>query len=149
MLSQQHNNIHWPEEETPPSLDQKQTVPSTSTWRGWSLWLRILGVVIALVSGFALLFLQTPDEASWNVFLLLVVLVGVVSAALLRSWWAMLIIPIAFDLGHALSESFQYGFDTFLPSLVFGVVLLFIVLVEIGVLIGTPIGKKIEQRLQH
>jgi hypothetical protein len=58
-------------------------------------------------------------------------------------------VPVAFDLGHSLSEGFQYGFDTFVPSLVFGVALLLIVLVEIGILIGTPIGKKIEQRLQH
>jgi len=149
MISQEQNNIRWPEEETPPPLKQKQTSTPASSWRSWSFWLRVLGVVVPLVGGFALMFLQSPDEASWNVFLLLVVLVGVVSAALLRSWWAILIVPVALDLGHALSESFQYGFDTFVPSLVFGVVLLLIVLVEIGVLIGIPIGKRIEQRLQQ
>ncbi len=149
MLSQQQNNIHWLEDETAPSLDQKQSVTSASSWRGWSLWLRILGVVIAFVAGFALMFLQTPDEASWNVLLLLMILVGGVSAVLLRSWWSLLMVPVALNLGHALSESFQYGFDTFVPSLVFGVVVLLIVLVEIGVLIGTPIGMLIEQRRRH
>jgi hypothetical protein len=53
VLSQRQNNIHWPEEEKPPSLDQKQTVTSASSWRGWSLWLRILGGVVALGAGFA------------------------------------------------------------------------------------------------
>jgi hypothetical protein len=141
--------MHWPEEETPPPLDQKHTATVASSWRGWSLWLRVLGVVVALVGPFALALLQTPDEASWYLFLLLVVLVGFVSAAILRSWWAILIIPVAFGLGFSLSESFTYGFDQFVPNLLSYITLFFMLLVEIGVLIGTPIGKKIEQRLQH
>jgi hypothetical protein len=148
MISQKQKNMHWPEEGTPP-LDQEHTATSASSWRGRSLWLRVLGVVVALVAPFALALLKTPDEASWNVFLLLVVLVGFVSAGLLRSWWAILIVPVAFSVGFSLSESFTYGFDKFVPGLLSYITLFFMVLVEIGVLIGTPIGKKIEHRLQH
>ena len=104
---------------------------------------------MALVGPFALALLQTPDEASWYLFLLLMFLVGFVSAAIHRSWWAILIIPIAFGLGFSLSESFTYGFGVFVPNLLSYITLFFMMLVEIGVLIGTPTGKKIEQRLQH
>ncbi len=149
MPSQQHNTFNWPEEEAPPSSTQEQTTPAAFSWRGWSLWLRIIGVIVALVASFAFMFLPIPNAASWNLFLLLVVLVGVVSAALVRSWWSLLMVPVAFDLGHALSEGLQYGFDTFFLSLVWGAVLLFIVLVEIDVAIGTPLGKMIEKRLRH
>jgi hypothetical protein len=61
MLSQKQNNMHWPEEETQPSLDQKLTATSDSSWRGWSLWLRVLGVVEALVGPFALT--ENPPES--------------------------------------------------------------------------------------
>lgn len=52
MISQKQKNIHWTEEETRPPLGQKQTSTPASSWQGWSLWLRILGVVVPLVGGF-------------------------------------------------------------------------------------------------
>ena len=104
---------------------------------------------MALVGPFALALLSTPDEASWNIFLLLVVLLGVVSASLIRSRCSLLIIPVLFNMGLSLSESFTYGFGVFVPNLLSYITLFFMMLVEIGVLIGTPTGKKIEQRLQH
>ncbi len=58
-------------------------------------------------------------------------------------------VPVAFDLGHALSEGLQYGFDSFVLSLVWGAVLLYMVLAALGVAIGTPLGKMIEKRLRH
>jgi hypothetical protein len=154
MISQKQNNMHWPEEETPPPLEQKHTATATSSWRGWSLWLRVLGVVVPLVAGFALAF---PINIPLNVYLLMLVplLVGVVSAGLLRSWWAMLFVPVAFSVGFFLSNIFQMGgFDlqNWAASGFEGVdilVILGVVPIAIGVAIGTPIAKKIEQRLQQ
>ena len=107
-----------------------------------------------LVAGFALFF---PIDIPLNVYLLMLVplLVGVASSALLRSWWAMLIVPVAFSIGFFLSNILQMGgFDlqNWAASGFEGVdilVFLGVVPVAIGVAIGTPIGKKIEQRLQQ
>ncbi len=152
MISHEQNNIRWPEEEAAPPPDQKHTATSASSWRGWSFWLRVLGVVVPLVGGFALAF---PIDIPLGMYLLVPVLVGVVSAGLLRSWWAMLIVPVAFSVGFFLSNIFQLGgFDlqNWAASGFEGVDILVIlgaVPVAIGVAIGTPIGKKIEQRLQQ
>jgi hypothetical protein len=147
MISQKPNNFHWPEEETPPSSNQEQTAPAASSWQGWSLWLRILGVVVALGAGFGQFF---PNPLPLAVYFLVPVLVGVVSAGLFRSWWAMLVVPVAFSIGVMLSLIVQgQGIDLSSPEgwdivLVFGVVP-----IVIGTAIGTRIGKWIEQRLQH
>jgi hypothetical protein len=154
MISQKQNDMHWPEEETPPPIDQKHISAPSSSWRGWSLWLRVLGVAVPLVGGFALAF---PIDIPLNMYLLMLVplLVGVASAGLLRSWWAMLIVPIAFSVGFFMSNTFQMsGFDlqNWAASGFEGVdilVFLGVMPVAIGVAIGTPIAKKIEQRLQH
>ena len=143
MIPQEHTEAIWPEEQAPFHVEE------TPSWRTRSRLFWALGVIVPLVAGLPIAFLQTPDETSWNVFLLLVILVGIVSAALLRSWWAMLIVPVAFSVGLSLSQSFAYGFDKFVPGLLNYITLFFIVLVEIGVLIGTPLGKMIEQRLQQ
>ena len=155
MLSQKQNNMHWPEQETPPPLEQKHTDTSASAWRGWNLWLRVLGVVVPLAAGFALFF---PIAIPLNVYLFMLVplVVGVASAGMLRSWWAMLIVPVAFSVGFYLSSIFQGG-GIVLPNMadpgfVEGMLILVILGVApiaIGVAIGTPIGKKIEQRLQQ
>jgi hypothetical protein len=142
MLSQKQNNFHLPEEETPP-LEQEQTAPTASSWQGWSLWLRILGVVVALVGNVVLALLGTQDFQSLSILLL--VLVGVVSAGLIRSWWSLLIVPVAFVVGDSLID----GFAGFFSNLLSYFTWFFIAFVEIGVAIGTPIGKWIEQRLRH
>ena len=84
------------------------------------------------------------------------ILVGVVSACLLRSWWAMLIIPVAFSvgafLGFALTiggfDQMNIGTSGFFEGAVF-VGILGILPVEVIVAIGIPLGKKIEQRLHQ
>jgi hypothetical protein len=162
MISHEQNNIRWPEEETPPPLAQKHTSTPASSWRGWSLWLRVLGIVVPLVAGFAL-FAFPIDERLFpfmhgiGVYLLMTLLVGVLSAGLLRSWWAILIVPVAFSVGFFLANVYQSGgFDFLLQSSPEGtseglgiLVGLGIVPVALGATIGAPIGKKIEQRLQH
>jgi hypothetical protein len=154
MISHEQNNIHEPEEKAALPLDQKQTTTPASLWRGWSLWLRVLGVVVPLVGGFALAFpINIPVIE--GLYLLMPLLVGVVSAGLLRSWWAMLIVPVAFSVGFFLSNIFQMGgFDlqNWAASGFEGILMLVflgVVPVAIGVAIGNPIGKKIEQRLQQ
>ena len=139
--------MHWPEEETSTTPDQKHISTPASSWRGWSLWLRILGVAVALVGNVALALLGTQDFQSLSIVLL--ILVGAVSASLIRSWWSLLIVPVVFSLGFVLSASFPYGFSEFFSNLLSYFTLFFAALVEIGVLIGTPIGKKIEQQLRQ
>jgi hypothetical protein len=75
--------------------------------------------------------------------MLVPLLVGVASARLLlRSWWAMLIVPIAFSFGFYLSNFLMGGFDLqqWAASHFEGldILVLFVVPVAIGVAIGTP-----------
>ncbi len=108
MLSQKHNTFNWPEEETPPTPHQEQTAPAASSWQGWSLWLRILGVVVALVGNVVLALLGTQDFQALSILLLVVV--GGVSAGLIRSWWSLLIVPVAFVVGYSLINGFAAFF---------------------------------------
>jgi len=68
----------------------------------------------------------------------------------------MLIVPVAFSVGFYLSTMFQGGGivlpNTADPGFVEGMLMLVflgVVPVAIGVAFGTPISKKIEQRLQQ
>jgi hypothetical protein len=151
MLSQKHNTFHWPEEETP--LHQEQAATATSSWQGWSLWLRILGIVITLVALLArVLPIPIPVDVS-PLGLFLPVLLG---ASLIRSWWTVLIVPVAFSvalfLGTALAsggfDHMHIGTSEFFEGVLF-VGVLVVVPVTLDVLIGTPIGKWIEKRLRQ
>lgn len=160
MISQEQNTLRWPEEETPPPLDHKQPSTPASSWRGWSLWLRVLGVVVPFVASFARFF--PIDERLFplmhgiGVYLLVPLLVGVVSGGLLRSKWAVLVVPAALSIGAIMGQIFLEG-GIVLPNMadpgfVEGVAFLLffgVVPIAIGAAIGTPIGKKIEKRLQH
>jgi hypothetical protein len=89
--------------------------------------------------------------------LVLPLLVGVVSASLVRSWWALLIVPVAFRVGFLLvGIPLAGGFDVLARSSSEGAVEVFTILyglqlvpVALGTAIGVPVGKKLEQRLQH
>jgi len=87
MLSQQQKSTHEPEEETPP-LDKEQPSAPVSSWQGWSPWLRVLGVIVALMGPFAwaLLFLEVFQSLNVLAALILLMVEGV-SAGLMRSWW--------------------------------------------------------------
>jgi hypothetical protein len=69
MLSQQQNGIHGPEEETSPPLDQEHAATSTSPWKGWSPWLRVLGVVVELAAGVALAFIANMPDWGWGLLI--------------------------------------------------------------------------------
>ncbi len=136
------------------SQEQTQSVAPTSAWRGWDRWLRLLGVAIAVGGGVVL---SLPTAVPLAVALVLPLLVGVASAALLRSWWALLIVPVAFRVGFLLvGIPLAGGFDVLARSssegtleslgILYGLQL---VPVALGIAMGTPIGKKLEQRLQQ
>jgi hypothetical protein len=62
-------------------------------WR-WRIWLAILGIEIPLIGGF-----WVWNNDPWYYVLFLSVPLG---AVLLRSWWALLIVPVVFAIGIAL-----------------------------------------------
>jgi len=134
--------------------EQTQSVAPTSAWRGWDRWLRLLGVAVSVVGGVVL---SLPTAVPLAVALVLPLVVGVVSAALLRSWWALLIVPVAFRVGFLLVGIPLAGaFDVLASSSSEGAVEVFTILyglqlvpVALGIALGTLIGKKLEQRLQH
>jgi len=72
-------------------------------------WLKPLmrgaGIVLALVCSFAGVWatfvFQQVDIMNWAILEML--LLGAVSAVLFRSWWAVLVIPIAFTVGGVLA----------------------------------------------
>ena len=134
--------------------EQTPSATPTSAWRGWDRWLRLLGVAVSVGGGMVL---SLPTAVPLAVVLVLPLVVGVVSAALLRSWWALLIVPVAFRVGFLLvGIPLAGGFDVLARSSSEGIVEVFTILyglqlvpVALGIAIGTPIGKKLEQRLQH
>ena len=134
--------------------EQTPSATPTSSWRGWDLWLRLLGVAIAVVGG---VLCSLPMTVPLAVALVLPLLVGVVSAVLVRSWWALLIVPVAFRVGFLLvGIPLAGGFDVLASGSSDGAVEVFTILyglqlvpVALGIALGTPIGKKLEQRLQH
>ena len=134
--------------------EQTPSATPTSAWRGWDRWLRLLGVAVSVGGGMVL---SLPTAVPLAVALVLPLIVGMVSAALLRSWWALLIVPVAFRVGFLLvGIPLAGGFDVLARSSSEGIVEVFTILyglqlvpVALGIAIGTPIGKKLEQRLQH
>ncbi len=157
MVSQKQNNFHLPEEETPRSPYQDQAAPAVSSWRGWSLWLRVLGVVVALMGPFtwALLFLHVLQSLDVLAALILL-LVEVVSAGLIRSRWSLLIVPVMFCLGLSLNAFLTGGltnvFDLLPWITTFGGLASFfiwVVPIVFSAAAGTSLGKWIEQQLRH
>ena len=134
--------------------EQTQAATPTSAWRGSSLWLRLLGVAVAVGGGMVL---SLPTAVPLAVVLVLSLVVGVVSAALVRSWWALLIVPVAFRVGFLLVGLPLAGaFDVLARSSSEGTLQVVTILygfqlvpVALGIAIGTPIGKQLAQRLHH
>jgi len=107
--------------------------------------LTLLGIAVPLVVSLVCAFTDLSILfLPWVAFL-----VGVVSAALLRSWWALLVVPIALAVGtlpkiilisHGLPDmtfpGFVAGFSLFLPELISA---------AIGAAIGVPLGHELER----
>jgi hypothetical protein len=150
MIPQQSKNRQWSEDETAPPLGQKQQSTPAASWRGWSLWLRVLGAVLPLVVGLVCSFV----DLSLLLVMWLPFLLGVVSAALFRSWWAVLVVPAALSLGTLLGIIvIESGLPNLAgPGFLEGVTLfvsLGVVPMAIGAAIGAPLGKQIERLLRQ
>jgi hypothetical protein len=93
-------------------------------------------------------------ELIWPILL---VLLGVVSATLFRSWWAVLVVPAALSIGALLYFSTDpiilynlQGHNGGENQVMLIIALVFLdILTAIGAVIGTPIGRLIEKRLRH
>ena len=155
MLSQQQHDIYVSEKGTPLPHDQKQPSAPTFSWRSWSFWLRVIGVILAFVGfyeGIELGEFSMPLLGDWWAIggLISLILVGVVCAALIRSWWSLLIVPVAFGVGGFLLQLITHTFGSNEFSLdLLGPLMFLLFFVEMGVAIGTTIGNSIEERLQQ
>lgn len=123
-----------PEAQTTPTapVGEPPITPSAATGQGWNWLLRILGIVMAFGGGIALMATAAllpwntiPEADNWTLLGVLVaesLFWGFVAALLLRSWWAILIVPVAFSAGiylYMLYQAFQWsGFNLqqWLPS---------------------------------
>jgi len=169
MVSPEHIDEQKPEVQQAPSPAVEQQVPEVfekkQTWLKWLM--RVAGIVLPLVCNFVGIWVyfvfMTPSQqdaltqqAGGSFLLLLgVVLLGAVSALLFRSWWAILVIPIAFSAGVLLAfylmpmvispnplDIGDTGFGVFLWAIIGPMIALF------GALIGTAIVKVWEAREQ-
>jgi hypothetical protein len=125
MISQEHNNIHWREEEiqqrtqpsspvgeiqTATSIEKKSKPIPASSQRWIQILLPILGVALPLVAGSMISWpwgggVGDIFDSEW-VFLTVVVATGLaalIGATLLRSPWALLIVPVAWIGGEFLA----------------------------------------------
>jgi hypothetical protein len=129
--------------------------------------LRILGVVVAAVGGAAegllVSYSWVPGESRGLVEILLAGMVAVVSGALLRTWWALLAVPLVFlagavaanwytdsiatqRLGEPMSVSAHLtdaGLVLLVGVLTFGLPLI------VGAVIGTSTGKWLAEQAMY
>ncbi len=141
------------EDKQAPDPAVKQQVPTEGekkrTWQ--KPLMRGVGVVVPLLGGFAILCLTLSniDFLGWGL-LLVACLLGVAGALLFRSWWAQLVVPLAFALGEFLARylapvvfSPDPRFFTYEGAFGVGLGAIFAaILATIGAFIGTSIVKK-------
>jgi hypothetical protein len=137
-------------------MDIGTTVNATGrTTPAWGSPLRILAILLPLAAGLVCSFIdQSLLLVSWIPFI-----VAVASAALLRSWWAVLIAPAALGIGTLLGllAAGSGPNDITDPGFVAGLIvfaLLALLPSATGAAIGAPLGKEIERvttgpRLTH
>lgn len=162
-IQQMPRDTTAPEAQTTPTapVGQPPITPPAATGQGWNWFLRILGIVLAFGGGITLWYaIFTADVAGHegippSNWLVLVGLVGfavwaALAAALLRSWWSVLVVPAAFYVGTILAgNSFDISQLFSRGGISWGVLLLTVLPAAIGAVIGTPIGTWIEQRIRR
>ena len=128
-------------------MDIGNTVNATGrTTPGWGSPLRILGILLPLAAGLVCAFIdQSLLLVSWIPFT-----VGVASAALLRSWWAVLLAPAAVSVGTLLGllAAGSGPNDITDPGFAAGLTvfaLLALLPAATGAAIGAPLGKEIQR----
>jgi hypothetical protein len=115
MILHMHDDKTQGEEQLTPPTENKQmgaplekgpepTPTSPRRWKG--VLLSILGIVLPCVGGF-LISWPWPDGESLDILFVFLgaCLLVFVGAALLRSWWAITIVPIAFIAGEILARN--------------------------------------------
>lgn len=110
MVSPEHTDNQKSDNQQAPSPAVKQQVPTeVEKKRPWlKPLMRVAGIVLSLVGGFTVVwvifgFIPLSQYDPGLLPLLGVLLLEAVSAVLFRSWWALLVIPIAFALGALLA----------------------------------------------
>ena len=128
-------------------MDTGKTMNATGRTRpAWRSPLRILAILLPLAAGLVCSFIdQSLLLISWIPFTL-----AVASAALLRSWWAVLLTPAALSIGtlfglltagSGLNDITDPGFAAGLTFFA----LLALLPAATGAAIGAPLGKEIER----
>jgi hypothetical protein len=117
-----------------PRVDQPPIAPPAMLRPGWDWLLRTLGMVVALGIGIAfssvMLGLGGPW---WNLLAWLgFVALAALAAGLLRTWWAILIVPVAVFAGIGIASGGDLGSASLL--------LVGTATGALGAVIGTPIG---------
>jgi len=160
MASPEHIDDQNLEDQQVPSLAEEQQAPGVVVKK--RPWLKPLmrgaGIVLSLACSFAGVWatfvFQQSDIVNWA--LLEVILLGAVSAVLFWSWWAILVIPIAFSLGEFLAfylislvispnplDIGDTGFGVFLWAIIGPII------ATVGALIGTVIVKVVEAEIHY
>lgn len=155
MIPDVQHNTTTQEVQRIPAVSPPPASSVASPPRNWSLLLRILGVVVAVVGGGLL---SLPSPLPLAVWVVQPVLLGLIAALLIRAWWALFVVPIAFLAGFFVVASLQmHGFNLqawFTSGLGDVDILLLLVVpnvlgIVIGAVIGTPLGALIEMRRRH
>jgi hypothetical protein len=135
-----------------PPVETKRSLMTEEEWKRTNLLLVILGIEIPLLGGF-----WVWNNDPWYYVMIFSVAIG---AFLLRSWWAILVVPVVFAIGVTLGILFlpflQSGWPAVQAILGSGMMegmdfLLFlgtpavIVLASIGAAIGVLLGKWIKR----
>ena len=123
MISQEHvDEIQQREQAPSPVEDKHHSVPvkeqhtQVPAWyeKGRSLRLRILGVLVPILGGFLIfafpLSMHQPPFQTNSEMLLTAGVLGFYGAILLRSWWALLIVPFAATIGMLLGANLPFIF---------------------------------------
>jgi hypothetical protein len=149
-----------------PDVQHNSMAQPASRGRLWNFFLRAVGVVVALGGGIALWYaIAAANQYArpgalvpvWVDILALLIFTAwaALAGGLLRSWWALLIVPVAYYAGALLAES---GFDPahlfsqgFLRGILSGWGILFLAIppAAIGAAIGATLGWRIETRRQR
>jgi hypothetical protein len=111
--------------------------------------IRVGGIIVSLLGGFAIVSL-TISNVDFQGVILVAFFLGGGCALLFRSWWAILVVPLAFALGEFLAWNLAPGVFSpdprfFTDDVAFGVFFEAIggaLLATIGALIGAALVKK-------
>ncbi len=114
-------------------------------WRRWPQLLRLLGVAVPFVVALVCAYVDLSILLlAWLPFL-----VGIVGAAIFRSWWALLAIPLSLGIGLLAGIALGGGaLHPTHPTFIAGAALfgsLALMPATIGAAIGVPLGHELEQ----